>query len=42
MEAEVDGAAAAKQVSALRESVVKLCGSGTSVSVDSVFDLLSV
>ncbi|AWP14820.1 putative outer dense fiber protein 2-like [Scophthalmus maximus] len=30
MEAEVDGAAAAKQVSALRESVVKLCGSGTS------------
>ncbi|XP_034457405.1 outer dense fiber protein 2 [Hippoglossus hippoglossus] len=28
MEAEVDGAAAAKQVSALRESVFKVCGSG--------------
>lgn len=39
MEAEVDGAAAAKQVSALRESVSKLCGFGGSVSINSVSDL---
>lgn len=34
MEAEVDGAAAAKQVSALRETVSKLSGVGSSVSIN--------
>lgn len=40
MEAEEDGTAAAKQVSALRESVSKLCGSSGSVSTDSIFGLV--
>lgn len=41
MEAEVDGTAAAKQVSALRESVSKLCSSGGSVSINSIFGLIT-
>lgn len=40
MEAEEDGSAAAKQVSALRESVSKLCAVGGSVSFNSVFGLI--
>ena len=39
MEVEVDGAAAAKQVSALRESVSKLCSDSIHVSIKSVFGL---
>lgn len=39
MEAEEDGSAAAKQVSALRESVSKLCSAAGSVSINSVFGL---
>lgn len=34
MEAEVDGTAAAKQVSALQESVSKLCVASGSVSIN--------
>lgn len=40
MEAELDGTAAAKQVSALRESVSKLCGASGSVSIKSIFGLI--
>lgn len=40
MEAEVDGTAAAKQVSALRESVSKLCSASGSVSINLVFGLI--
>lgn len=42
MEAEVDGTAAAKQVSALRESVSKLCGASGSVSFNSIKYLTSL
>lgn len=41
MEAEEDGTAAAKQVSALRESVSKLCAVGGSVSYNSVIICMS-
>lgn len=41
MEAEEDGTAAAKQVSALRESVSKLCGAGGSVSINLLHTLIS-
>lgn len=39
MEAEEDGSAAARQVSALRDSVSKLCSAAGSVSINSVFGL---
>lgn len=42
MEAEEDGTAAAKQVSALRESVSKLCGAGGSVSINLLHTVIDI